>query len=131
MSETPHRFPRDTPVIEVAAPKWQRKRGRHPVKSKANFCRSEVMCSSRARRAIATSRFVLASIFLLAIYIDPSQPSAAPDRVCFMLALYVLIALGMMVVASRSWWWDKLRFSLQALRHAATSLFIEQGCPPK
>ncbi|MFN3620942.1 sensor histidine kinase [Sphingorhabdus sp.] len=60
----------------------------------------------RTGRAIALSRLVLASVFLLAIYVDPSQPTAAPKSAYFILAIYVLIALVAVVTAWRSWWWD-------------------------
>lgn len=60
----------------------------------------------RSGRAIALSRLVLASVFLLAIYIDPSQPSAAPERIYFLLAVYVALALAASFIAWRSWWWD-------------------------
>lgn len=61
----------------------------------------------RTGRAIALSRFVLASVFLLAIYIDPSQPATAPDRVYLFLSFYVATAAAATVVAWRSWWWDR------------------------
>jgi signal transduction histidine kinase len=60
----------------------------------------------RAGRAIALSRLVLSSVFLLAIYIDPSQPTLAPERVYFVLVLYVATALGVAGIAWSSWWWD-------------------------
>jgi len=60
----------------------------------------------RTGGAIAASRLVLASVFLLAIYVDPSQPSAAPERVYIFLAAYVLTAAIVTIVAWYSWWWD-------------------------
>ena len=49
---------------------------------------------------------MLASVFLLAIYLDPSQPSAAPSETYVVLALYVVIALALVVTTWRNWWLD-------------------------
>ena len=57
-------------------------------------------------QVIALSRLVLASVFLLAIYLDPSQPSAAPSETYVVLALYVVIALALVVTTWRNWWLD-------------------------
>ena len=57
-------------------------------------------------QVIALSRLVLASIFLLAIYLDPSQPTAAPTGTFLVLGLYVAIALGLLVSTWRNWWFD-------------------------
>lgn len=59
-----------------------------------------------AGRAIALSRLVLASVFLLAIYIDPTQPATAPAQIYLLLGVYVAVAAGLSAVAWRSWWWD-------------------------
>ena len=53
-------------------------------------------------QVIALSRLVLASVFLLAIYLDPSQPSAAPSETYVVLALYVVIALALVVTTWRN-----------------------------
>ena len=55
---------------------------------------------------IALSRLVLSSVFLLAIYIDPSQPAAAPVPTYLILVLYVGLAAAIGMVAWNSWWWD-------------------------
>ena len=57
-------------------------------------------------QVIALSRLVLASVFLLAIYIDPSQPSTAPGEAYLVLGFYVVIALALLVATWRNWWLD-------------------------
>lgn len=49
---------------------------------------------------------MLASVFLLAICIDPSQPSAAPAQIYALLAVYIAVAAALAAVAASSWWWD-------------------------
>jgi len=57
-------------------------------------------------QTIAMGRFVLASIFLLAIYVDPSQPAAAPLEAYLILVCYVSLALVVLVLTWRNWWLD-------------------------
>lgn len=68
------------------------------------------MAAGQMRRkvgqVIALSRLVLASVFLLAIYIDPSQPAAAPSETYLVLGLYVVIAAVLLVATWRNWWLD-------------------------
>jgi signal transduction histidine kinase len=59
-------------------------------------------------QVIALSRLVLASVFLLAIFIDPSQPSKAPAGAYFVLGFYVVIALALLAATWRNWWLDHL-----------------------
>ncbi|QDM39909.1 histidine kinase [Altererythrobacter sp. TH136] len=43
---------------------------------------------------------------MLAIYIDPSQPSAAPAQIYALLAVYIAVAAALAFIAASSWWWD-------------------------
>ncbi|WP_066763780.1 sensor histidine kinase [Croceicoccus pelagius] len=58
---------------------------------------------AKPSRITALARITLASTFLLAIYVDPSQPSAAPDSTYFILALYVVTAALFLALTWNSW----------------------------
>lgn len=55
---------------------------------------------------IALGRLVLATVFLVAIWLDPSQPRQEPATVYALLAAYVLWSALMLGVTWRSWWLD-------------------------
>jgi hypothetical protein len=57
-------------------------------------------------QVVGLSRLVLASVFLLAIYIDPNQPAAAPGATYLVLQVYVVLALVLLVLTWRNWWLD-------------------------
>ena len=49
---------------------------------------------------------MLASLFLVAILVDVSQPARAPAVSYIVLGAYLGFALGMVVLTWNSWWWD-------------------------
>ncbi len=55
---------------------------------------------------IAFCRLVLASVFLLAIYIDPSQPAIMPATGYVVLGAYAAIAVILVIIAFASFWLD-------------------------
>lgn len=57
-------------------------------------------------RTIALTRAVLASIFLLALWIDPDQPARIAVAGYTLLGGYLLLSLALLVLTWRSWWWD-------------------------
>jgi signal transduction histidine kinase len=60
----------------------------------------------RSGGVIAVSRIVLAGVFFLALWLDPSQPVRASGWGYALLIAYFSAAAGLVLVAWRSWWWD-------------------------
>lgn len=60
----------------------------------------------RSGRVIALGRLVLAAVFLVAIWLDPSQPHQGPATAYALLTAYVLWSAFMLGVTWRSWWLD-------------------------
>lgn len=60
----------------------------------------------RSGAVIAVSRIVLAGVFFMALWLDPSQPVRSSAWGYGLLAGYFAAAAGLVVVAARSWWWD-------------------------
>ncbi|HET9427065.1 MAG TPA: ATP-binding protein [Allosphingosinicella sp.] len=60
----------------------------------------------RSGRVIALGRLVLAAVFLLAVWLDPSQPSQNPDLAYPVLASYVIWAAGLLALTWSNWWLD-------------------------
>ena len=57
-------------------------------------------------RVIALGRLMLASLFLIAILVDASQPAQSPVETYALLATYVILAAGIAVLTWRNWWLD-------------------------
>jgi signal transduction histidine kinase len=57
-------------------------------------------------RVIALGRLMLATLFLIAILIDASQPAQAVVETYALLATYVILAAGIAIVTWNSWWLD-------------------------
>lgn len=57
-------------------------------------------------RVIALGRLMLATLFLVAILIDVSQPTHAPQATYALLIAYVVFAATIVVVTWRNWWLD-------------------------
>jgi signal transduction histidine kinase len=57
-------------------------------------------------RVIALTRVVLAAVFFLALWLDPQQPARASELGYALLFAYLAMAISLMVLAWRSWWWD-------------------------
>jgi signal transduction histidine kinase len=60
----------------------------------------------RSGRIIALCRAVLALVFFLALWIDPSQPVREAALGYSLLGGYLLLATVMLVISLRSWWFD-------------------------
>jgi signal transduction histidine kinase len=57
-------------------------------------------------RVIALGRLILASLFLVAIWIDASQPTHAPAATFALLGAYIAFAIGIVLVTWSNWWLD-------------------------
>ena len=57
-------------------------------------------------RVIALGRLLLATLFLVSISIDASQPAQAPASTYALLAAYVAFAAIMVAVTWSNWWLD-------------------------
>lgn len=57
-------------------------------------------------RVIALGRLLLATLFLVALWVDDSQPTRSPLATYALLAVYVLFASGVVLATWRSWWLD-------------------------
>ena len=65
-------------------------------------------------RVIALARLVLAAVFLVALWLDPSRANPRPDLAFAMLGAYIVWAAVVLVATWRSWW---LEFRLEAIAH--------------
>jgi signal transduction histidine kinase len=61
----------------------------------------------RSGRIIALCRFVLATVFFLALWFAPDQPVRSSTTGYVMLFGYMLLASLLLVIAWRNWWWDQ------------------------
>jgi signal transduction histidine kinase len=57
-------------------------------------------------RVIALGRLMLATLFLLAILVDASQPALAPTATYAILGTYVVFAAAIVVLTWNNWWLD-------------------------
>ena len=57
-------------------------------------------------RVIALGRVMLATLFVLAVLIDTSQPAQAVVETYALLATYVILAAGIAIVTWNNWWVD-------------------------
>ena len=57
-------------------------------------------------RVIAIGRYMLASLFLLAIWLDASQPGKAPTQTWSALGSYAVFALAVLAATWSNWWLD-------------------------
>jgi signal transduction histidine kinase len=57
-------------------------------------------------RVIALARLMLASLFLVAILVDVSQPVRAPAVAYFLFVAYLAFALAMVALTWKNWWLD-------------------------
>ena len=60
----------------------------------------------RSGRVIALGRLVLAAVFLLAVYLDPSPPSQNPGAAYALMGAYVIWSAGLLVLTWTNWWLD-------------------------
>lgn len=57
-------------------------------------------------RVIAVGRYMLATLFLLTIWLDASQPAKTPVLIWSVLGAYVLLSLGVLAATWNNWWLD-------------------------
>ena len=60
----------------------------------------------RSPRIIGLCRFVLATVFFVALWVDPLQPVRASLLGYLALFTYMVLASALLIIAWRSWWWD-------------------------
>lgn len=60
----------------------------------------------RSPRIIGLCRFVLATVFFVALWVDPQQPVRASLLGYLALFTYMVLASALLIIAWRSWWWD-------------------------
>jgi hypothetical protein len=84
----------------------------------------------RSGRVISAGRLVLASVFLLAIWLDPSQPSRHANEAYSILGAYVAVAALYLVLTWNNWW---LEYRLGIWAHGldialfAVMVFLTEG----
>jgi signal transduction histidine kinase len=61
----------------------------------------------RSGRIIALCRFLLATVFFIALWVAPDQPVRSSTSGYVMLCGYMLLASVLLVIAWRNWWWDQ------------------------
>lgn len=79
----------------------------------------ESVLAHRSGRVISLGRLLFAVIFLLAIWIDPSQPVHAAAETYVLLAAYVVVAALLTVLTWNDWWLDS--------KLAAPAHFVDIG----
>jgi len=79
----------------------------------------------RSGRVIALGRALLASLFLLAIWIDPNQPAQNAAITYALLAVYVAVAFAVTAAIWNNWWLDaKLAAPMHLLDMVAFTLLV-------
>ena len=74
----------------------------------------------RSGRIIALCRFVMATVFFIALWVDPEQPVRSSVAGYLILFNYMVIASVLVVIAWRNWWWDqRLAWAMHVLDAAA------------
>mgnify|MGYP001546656290 FL=1 len=61
----------------------------------------------RSGRIIALCRFVLATVFFIALWLAPDQPARNSTIGYVMLFGYLLLSSAVLMIAWRNWWWDQ------------------------
>jgi signal transduction histidine kinase len=61
----------------------------------------------RSGRIIALCRFVLATVFFIALWLAPDQPVRSITSGYVILSGYMLVASVVLMIAWRNWWWDQ------------------------
>lgn len=79
----------------------------------------------RSGRVIALGRAMFAAIFLLAIWIDPNEPSQGASLTYGLLGLYLAIAITLAAATWNDWWLDaKLAAPMHLLDMVAFTLLV-------
>ena len=55
---------------------------------------------------IALGRLMLSAMFVLAIWLDLTEPNRDPASTYRLLLSYVVLSAAIVAVTWRSWWWD-------------------------
>jgi signal transduction histidine kinase len=83
------------------------------------------MFKYQSGRVIALGRVMLAGLFLLAVWLDRSQPTQASPETYGFLALYLVFALGLAAATWRNWWLDaRLALPAHAIDMAVFTIII-------
>jgi signal transduction histidine kinase len=61
----------------------------------------------RSGRIIALCRFLLATVFFIALWLAPDQPARSGATGYAILFGYMVLASVLVVIAWRNWWWDQ------------------------
>jgi signal transduction histidine kinase len=70
----------------------------------------------RSGRIIALCRFVLATVFFIALWVDPQQPVRSSLAGYSILFSYMVVASVLLMIAWRNWWWDhRLAWPMHAI----------------
>lgn len=81
--------------------------------------------SHRSGRVIALGRALLAAVFLIAIWLDPTQPVQAASITFALLGLYVVSSVGIATATWNNWWLDaKLAAPAHLLDMVAFTLLV-------
>lgn len=79
----------------------------------------------RSGRVIALARTVLATVFLFAIWVDPTQPTQAATATYAGLLIYLASAVALTVITWNNWWWDaKLAAFAQVVDIAVFTMLV-------
>jgi signal transduction histidine kinase len=61
----------------------------------------------RSGRIVALCRFLMATVFFIALWLAPDQPARGSATGYAILFGYMVLASVLLVIAWRSWWWDQ------------------------
>jgi len=79
----------------------------------------------RSGRVIALARAVLASVFLFAIWVDPSQPAQAVEMTYAVLVIYAIGSAAIVMLTWSNWWLDaRLAATLQVADIVVFTLLV-------
>ena len=76
-------------------------------------------------RVIATGRVMLAILFLLAVWLDRSEPERAPTQTYGLLIFYATAAIAIAAATWRNWWLDaRLAIPMHAVDMAVFTAIV-------
>jgi len=74
--------------------------------SKGRCLEGRRMLIRRTARSLAVSRAILALVFLLSVWLEPTEPARTASLGYGMLIVYFIWSCLIAVIAWTSWWWD-------------------------
>lgn len=77
------------------------------------------MFARRTGKVLATSRIAMASVFLVALMLEPTSTDSNSSAAYMLLLIYLAGAAAIVVIAWRSWWWE---FRLAPWIHAVDTM---------